>query len=285
MEIRIGFDLLFEFSAETALVLLLNVHPSRAFDLLRSDKIETIPALPSQRYVDRYGNICTRLLAPAGTLALRSDSIILDSGKPDIVMPDARQYRVDELPNDKLQFLLPSRYCETDRLMEIAWSLFAGTPEGWPRVQAICDFVHSHIRFDYRKADPKKSAYDVYLERAGVCRDFAHLAIGFCRCMNIPARYCTGYLGDIGVPSDPSPMDFSAWFEAFLSGEWFTFDARHNIPRVGRILLAKGRDAGDVPILTSFGPHVLKKFEVTTCQLDRSEKKELLLPKQIAAVG
>ena len=267
MKIRIGFDIVYECVEPTPMILMLNVHPSRARDLLVPDTLRVTPSCPMTHYNDKFGNICTRLIAPTGDIAISTDAVIADSGLPDPVIPNAIQHPVAHLPHDALQFLVASRYCETDRLMNIAWSLFSGTAEGWPRVQAICDFVHSHIRFDYMQASPMKSAFDVYEERQGVCRDFAHLAISFCRCMNIPARYCTGYLGDIGVPLDPAPMDFSAWFEAYLGGNWYTFDARHNKPRIGRIVMARGRDATDVAISTTFGTNTLKKFEVITLEV------------------
>ena len=165
---------------------------------------------------------------------------------------------------DTLVFLLGSRYCETDRFTDIAWSRFGNLPKGWPLVQAICDYVHDRTKFGYEHASPTKTAWDAHSEQRGVCRDFAHLAITLCRCMNVPARYCTGYLGDIGVPPDPAPMDFSAWFEVYLGDRWYTFDARHNQPRIGRILMARGRDATDVAIVTSFGPGTLTGFKVRT---------------------
>jgi transglutaminase-like putative cysteine protease len=196
---------------------------------------------------------------------------VRDCGLPDDVAPHARQHDVADLPHDTLLFLMASRYCETDRLMETAWSLFGSVPEGWARVQAICDFVHAHIAFDYMQARVTKSAADVYRERTGVCRDFAHLAVALCRCMNIPARYCTGYLGDIGVPPDPAPMDYSAWFEAYLDGRWYTFDARHNEPRIGRVVIARGRDAADVAISTTFGWNLLKNFTVWTDEIGETQ--------------
>ncbi len=271
MKIRIGFDLIYECIEPTPMILMLNVHPSRARDLLVPDTLRVTPNSTLTRYNDKFGNICTRLVASTGEVRLSTDAVVADSGLPDPVVADATQHPVDHLPHDALQFLVASRYCETDRLMNVAWSLFSGTPEGWSRVQAICDFVHSHIRFDYMRASPMKSAYNVYDERHGVCRDFAHLAVTFCRCMNIPARYCTGYLGDIGVPIDPTPMDFSAWFEVYLGGQWYTFDARHNVPRIGRIVMARGRDATDVAISTTFGSNTLKKFEVTTVEVADSD--------------
>jgi transglutaminase-like putative cysteine protease len=246
------------------MVLMLNVHPSRAPDIIRPDQLRIAPTLPATRYTDAFGNTCTRLVAPAGQVEISTDALVADSGLPDPVEPDARQHEVAELPHDVLVFLLASRYCETDRLMQDAWARFGKTPLGWPRVQAICDFVHSHVRFGYQHARATKTAAEVAVERRGVCRDFAHLAITLCRCMNIPARYCTGYLGDIGVPPEPEPMDFSAWFEAYLGGRWYSFDARHNVPRIGRIVMARGRDAADVAISTTFGPNLLKRFLVHT---------------------
>src|SRR5882757_4528086 len=264
MKIRIGFEFIYEFVARTPMVLMLNVHPSRATDLIKPDQLRVSPALPVTRYQDAFGNTCTRLVAPAGRLEIATDALVADSGLPDVVEPTARQYEVAELPHDTLVFLLASRYCETERLMNETWSRFGNTPAGWPRVQAICDFVHSHVRFGYQHARATKTAAEVVTERRGVCRDFAHLAITLCRCMNIPARYCTGYLGDINVPPEPEPMDFSAWFEVYLGGHWHTFDARHNVPRIGRIVMARGRDAADVAFSTTFGPNVLKRFVVRT---------------------
>jgi transglutaminase-like putative cysteine protease len=264
MKIRVGFDFVYEFVAPTPMVLMLNVHPSRVRDLIKPDQLRVSPTLPLTRYQDTFGNICTRLLAPNGELRLSTDALVADSGLHDVVEPSARQHEVAELPHDALMFLLGSRYCETDRLMNEAWSRFGKTPLGWPRVQAICDFVQSHVRFGFQHARATKTAAEVSIERRGVCRDFAHLAITLCRCMNIPARYCTGYLGDIGVPPEPDPMDFSAWFEVYLDGRWFTFDARHNKPRIGRILMAHGRDATDVALSTSFGQTRLAGFKVHT---------------------
>jgi transglutaminase-like putative cysteine protease len=215
-------------------------------------------------YRDLYGNWCSRLVAPAGRIRLSGDGIVRDSGLPDVVVPSAPQHAVENLPADTIVYLLGSRYCETDRLTEVAWQLFANTPPGWPRVQAICDYVHRHLTFGYQYARPTKTAWDAYAEGNGVCRDYAHLAIAFCRCMNIPARYCTGYLGDIGVPPPYGPMDFAGWFEAYLGGRWYAFDARNNTPRIGRVLIGQGRDASDVPISHTFGPNTLVSFKVWT---------------------
>jgi transglutaminase-like putative cysteine protease len=271
MRIRVGFEITYDFVARTPMMLMLNVHPSRAADVIKPDQLRGSPAVPFTRYLDAFGNVCTRLVAPPGQLEIFTDALVADSGLPDAVEPAARQHEIAELPHDALVFLLASRYCETERLMEAAWSRFGQTPPGWARVQAICDFVHSHVRFGYQHARATKTATDVIIERRGVCRDFAHLAITLCRCMNIPARYCTGYLGDIGVPPEPEPMDFSAWFEVFLGGRWYSFDARHNIPRIGRIVMARGRDAADVAFSTTFGPNVLKRFVVHTDEVAAAE--------------
>ena len=267
MLIRVGFELVYEFAQKTPLVLMLNVHPSRARDLVQPDHLRVSPILPVARYLDGFGNICSRLVAPPGEVAIRTDGIVADCGLPDAVEPSARQHEVGELPHDALVFLLGSRYCETERLMNVAWSNFGGTPSGWPRVQAICDFVNSHLRFGYPHARATRTAVEAFVERRGVCRDFAHLAVTLCRCMNIPARYCTGYLGDIAVEPEPEPMDFSAWFEVYLGGRWYAFDARHNVPRIGRIVMARGRDAADVALSTTFGRNTIKRFNVVTDEI------------------
>jgi transglutaminase-like putative cysteine protease len=264
MRIRIGFDIAYECQQRTPILLNLRVHPSRQGDLLAPDTIRSDPEIAISDYRDGFGNICARAVLPPGRTRFFSDAVITDSGAPDPVVPDAVQHDVADLPAECLVYLLGSRYCETDKMSETAWRLFGNTPTGWARVQAICDYVHDHIRFGYELARPTKSASDVHVERGGVCRDFAHLAVTFCRCMNIPARYVTGYLGDIGVPRDPAPMDFSAWFEAYLGGRWYTFDARHNAPRIGRVLMATGRDASDVAISNSFGVTTLAGFRVWT---------------------
>jgi len=262
MEIKVGFEISYAAVQPTPMVIMLSIHPSRFADIVGTEQITAGPEVPIGFYRDGFGNVCGRLVAPAGGVTLRGDALVRDSGLPDAVVPTAQQLPIDQLPDDVLQYLMPSRYCETDKLTDIAWSLFSNTPQGWARVQAIVDFVHNHVTFGYEHAHHMKSAHDVYAERAGVCRDFAHLALTFCRCMNIPARYCTGYLGDIGVPRDPAPMDFSGWFQVYLSGQWYTFDARHNMPRIGRILMGTGRDAADVALTTSFGRMDLVKFFV-----------------------
>jgi transglutaminase-like putative cysteine protease len=246
------------------MLLMLNVRPERQPDLESPDTILTDPPVPVRSYRDGFGNICARLLAPAGRLTLRSEFVIRDSGAPDPAAPDAVQHAVEDLPDEVLQFLLGSRYCETQQLGELAWKLFGDTAPGWPRVQAIVDYAHDRIGFGYAHARPTRTALEAHEEGLGVCRDYAHLAVTLCRCMNIPARYCTGYLGDIGVPPSEAPMDFSAWFEVWLGGAWRTFDARHNRPRIGRILQAVGRDATDVAITTHFGPAQLTTFKVIT---------------------
>jgi transglutaminase-like putative cysteine protease len=265
--IRAGYELIYEFPQPTPLILTLNIHYSRASDLVRPDSLITLPSVPVTQYRDGFGNWCSRLVAPQGTLTLTADSTIRDSGLLEQALPNTWQHNVQDLPEETLVFLLGSRYCETDRLSDTAWKLFSNTPLGWPRVQAICDFVHNHIVFGYEHASPMKTAFDAFNDRRGVCRDFAHLAVALCRCMNIPARYCTGYLGDIGLPPPYAPMDFAGWFEAYLGGSWHTFDARNNTPRIGRILMARGRDAADVAISTAFGENKLTSFRVWTEQV------------------
>jgi transglutaminase-like putative cysteine protease len=267
MQIRVGYELTYSFDRPTPMILALSIHPSRAADVVVPDPVCSDPPCPTTGYSDSYDNWCTRIVAPSGQIRIFSDAIVNDGGLPDPVVPGAPQLPVEQLPPETLRFLLGSRYCETDLLSPIAWQLFGSTPMGWSRVQAICDFVHGHVRFGYGFARSTKTAWDAYREREGVCRDFAHLAIAFCRSMNIPARYCTGYLGDIGVPPSSAPMDFSGWFEAYLDGRWYTFDARHNVPRIGRVLIARGRDASEVAISTSFGPTALKSFHVWTDEI------------------
>ena len=263
MRIRAGFEISYDCPAPTPMLLALSVHPSRRDDLETPDWIRPQPDLEVRQYLDGFGNICSRILAPQGRITLSAYFIVRDSGQVDVYAPEAEQIAAHNLSDEALVYLLGSRYCETDRLVGLAWSLFGGTPLGWARVQAICDYVHERIVFNYLDARPTRSAYEAHEERKGVCRDYAHLAIALCRCMNIPARYCTGYLGDIGVPI-LDPMDFSAWFEAYLGGQWYAFDARNNIPRIGRILIARGRDATDVPITNAFGPMYLEQFTVVT---------------------
>jgi transglutaminase-like putative cysteine protease len=262
MLIRFGYDIRFDVFSPTPFVVLLQVSPLRIGDLLEPDRVRLEPAIPTSEYIDVFGNRCSRFLALPGNLRLWSSMLIRDSGLPDPVQWDARQVPVEELPVETLQYLFSSRYCEVDRLSNIAAELFGSVPMGWPRVQAVCDWVHQNVTFGYQFARSTKTAVEVYAERTGVCRDLQHLAITFCRCLNIPARYAAGYLGDIGIAPLPDPMDFSSWFEVYLNDRWWAFDARHNIPRIGRVLLAVGRDAADAAITTSFGQTRLTGFEV-----------------------
>ncbi|TVQ34810.1 MAG: transglutaminase family protein [Geminicoccaceae bacterium] len=262
MRLRLGCRLRYQLPAPTPMILLLNVHYSRASDLERPDLLTTTPAVPVEHYRDGFGNWCSRLLAPAGAFSVATEGIIRDGGRPDPVDRDAVQHQVDRLPSDVLTFLLPSRYCETDLLADFAWARFAGAAEGWARVQAVCDFVHGHMRFGYEHARATRTAVDGWREGVGVCRDFTHLAIALCRCLNIPARYCTGYVSDVGQPPPYAPMDFAAWMEVYLGGRWWVFDPRNNDVRYGRVLIARGRDAADVPLTHSFGRHDLTGFEV-----------------------
>jgi transglutaminase-like putative cysteine protease len=264
MLIRAGYDIGFMTQQRVPMLANLSVHASRNKDLRTAQRIFTQPDVPLYDYVDSFGNICTRLTMPAGGMTLSCGFVIEDPFEPDLVVPSAHQHALEELPDDVLLFLLGSRYCETDRLSETAWSLFGSVGPGWTMVQSILDYVHGHIRFDYMSARPTKTAWDVQQEQVGVCRDYAHLAIALCRCMNIPARYCTGYLGDMDLPALVGDMDFSAWFEAYLGGRWYTFDARHNHPRRGRILMARGRDAADAALTNTFGPVTLSRFDIYT---------------------
>jgi transglutaminase-like putative cysteine protease len=271
MTLRVGYDIQFEIPASVAMVALLNVHPSRVADLRGPDELCIEPAAQINSFIDSFGNRCARFVAQQGPLRLSSSTLIYDSGLPDRVSPDAREIPVQELPFEVLRYLYNSRYCEVDRFSTIALELFGAVPPGWSRVQAICDWIHTRVSFGYQHARPTKTALDVYTERFGVCRDFQHLAVTMCRALNIPARYATGYLGDIGVPNSASPMDFSAWFEVYLEDRWWTFDARHNQPRIGRVLMATGRDASDVAITTSFGMANLTHFTIVAEQLPPSQ--------------
>lgn len=268
MQIRVGYELSYECPQPMPMMLTLSIHFSRVSDLIVADHIKTHPTVPITPYRDSFGNWCSRIVAPPGGIRISTDALINDSGMPDATDIHAMQHAVDNLPAETLVYLLGSRYCETDRLSEIAWNLFGATPLGWPRVKAICDFVHNHLTFGYQHARATRTALEAFDERTGVCRDYTHLAVAFCRCMNIPARYCTGYLGDIGIPATLAPMDFSAWFEAYLGDGWHTFDPRNNIPRIGRVLIAQGRDAADVPLSNTFGPNILKSFKVWTDEVN-----------------
>lgn len=264
IQIRTGFEMEYHCPQPTPMLLSLSIHYSRASDLIRPDLLVTEPAVPTTAYRDLFGNWCTRLVAPPGVFTLRTDALVRDSGRTDVLTPGAPQVAVEHLPEEALVYLLGSRYCETDLLSDIAWQRFGGGPDGWDRVQAICDYVHGHISFGYEHARRTRSAWEAWNEGRGVCRDYAHLAIALCRCMNIPARYCTGYLGDMGTPPPWGPMDFAAWFEVWLGDRWHTFDARNNTPRIGRVLVARGRDACDVALASTFGPNTLARFKVWT---------------------
>ncbi|MCE9533729.1 MAG: transglutaminase family protein [Planctomycetes bacterium] len=269
MLIKVDCEIALTFNEPSAVVLMLHLHPSVGPSIHTPERLEVEPNVPSRLYIDLYGNWCTRLFVPAGRVVFRNSAIVNDSGLPDRQVWNAHQHPVQDLPDNTLLFLLASRYCEVDsELKETAWKIFGHLAAGWPLVQSICDFVHNHIRFDYQLARVNRTALEVYTERVGVCRDFMHLAITFCRCLNIPARYCTGYLGDIGVPLVPAPMDFSAWFEVYLGGQWYAFDARNNTPRIGRILVARGRDAADVALTTTFGVNQLQSFKVGTVEVN-----------------
>jgi transglutaminase-like putative cysteine protease len=262
MRMRLGCRLTFQLAAPTPMILLLNVHSSRASDLERPDLLVTDPAVAIEAYRDGFGNWCNRLVAPAGTMTVSTDGVIRDAGLSDPVDVSARQHPVEEIPGDALIYLLPSRYCETDILSDFAWKRFDDGPLGWARVQAVCDFVHNRVTFGYEHSRPTRTAVEALNEGVGVCRDYTHLAVALCRCLNIPARYCTGYVSDIGQPPPYASMDFAAWMEVYLGGKWWVFDPRNNDTRFGRVLIARGRDAADVPLTHSFGHHELSGFEV-----------------------
>ncbi len=264
MQIRVGYELVYDCPQPTPMMLMLNIHYSRAPDIVVPDRLVTSPGIPVASYRDGFGNWCSRIVAPQGQVRISTSAVVNDSGEPERIARSEAQHAVQDLPEECLVFLLGSRYCETDRLSELAWALFGKTTPGAARVQAICDYVHRRIVFGYENARSTKTAWEAYHEKNGVCRDYAHLAIAFCRCMNIPARYCTGYLGDMGVLPPYGPMDFAAWFEAYVGGAWHVFDPRNNVPRIGRVLIARGRDATDVAISNTFGPATLREFKVTT---------------------
>jgi len=265
--LRTGFELIYSFPQPTPVILVVNIHDSRAADIVVPDALVTEPSIPVTGYRDAFGNQCKRVLAPAGRLRLSTSCVISDRGQPDDDRWPAVHDSVEDLPDDVLVFLLGSRYCETDRLSETAWQLFSQVAPGYSRVRAICDYVHHLVAFNYQNASPTRSALETLTERTGVCRDYAHLAIAFCRCLNIPARYCTGYLSDVGTPPPYAVGDFAAWFEAWVGGTWHTLDPRNNVPRVGRVLMARGRDASDVAIATTFGPNTLESFRVWTDEI------------------
>ncbi len=267
MRIRFGCSMNYELPQPTPMIALLTVHQSRAPRLEQPDRLKSDPPVRVEIYRDSFGNWCSRFVAPPGRFTLGIDGVIEDDGSADPVEPATPQLAVEDLPSDTLLFLLGSRYCESDSLSEDAWRLFEKTPPGWRRVQAICDFVHRHVTFGYEYSRPTRTAAETFVEKRGVCRDYTHLAIAFCRAMNIPARYCTGYLSDIGEPLPHPPGDFAAWMEVYLGGKWWVFDPRNNAPRIGRILIAQGRDAADVPLIHSFGDNTLTNFEVWTDEI------------------
>ena len=263
MLIRFGYDITISCPQDTPMICMMSPRDERLDDLRVQGPVITTPPVPMTVYRDLFGNTCRRTVAPAGLFSLMADCTIETGDLPDPDPSGLRETPIADLPDNCLMYLLGSRYCETDRLSQLAWDLFSATPPGAARVQAICDYVHNHIRFDYMNARATRTAFEGWQERTGVCRDFAHLAIAFCRCMNIPARYVNGYLGDIGVPP-AGPMDFAAWMEVFLDGGWRTYDPRNNQRRIGRIVVAYGRDAADVPLMHTFGPHLLQSFRVWT---------------------
>src|ERR1019366_110106 len=267
MKIKIGYEFIYTFPQVTPMILTVNVHYSRASDIIVPDFLTTEPSVPVSGYRDGFGNWCSRITAPEGRMRISASGVVKDSGELDPVVPSAMQHPVEDLPEETLVFLLGSRYCETDVLSQTAWDLFGNSAPGWARVQAICDFVHNHIAFNYQNSNPSRTASQAFYERTGVCRDYAHLAVTFCRCMNIPARYCTGYLGDMGTLPPYGVGDFAAWFDVYLGGKWHTFDARNNVRRIGRVLVARGRDAAYVAITTTFGPNTLKSFQVVTDEM------------------
>lgn len=267
MKIRFGYDIAYNASPGVAMVAMLSAQPNSRQRLLQKDAMLIEPAVPASIYGDAFGNECTRFICPGGPIRLRADGVLEDSGLPEPAAFDAEEVRPENLPDDTLIYLLASRYCETDLLMNEAWRLFGNLAPGWQRVQSICDFVHQHVSFGYQYADATKTAYQTYVQRQGVCRDMAHLAVTFCRCMNIPARYCSSYLGDIGVPVVPAPMDFAGCMEAYLGGQWYTFDPRNNARRIGRLMIARGRDAADTAISTAFGSCFLQSFQVWTDEI------------------
>ena len=275
MQIRVGYEIVYYCGQDTPMLLMLHVHYSRAADIVIPDHLATDPLVPITSHRDIYGNWCSRIVAPAGRMRLTTSAVLRDTGEADVVVPGAQQHEVRDLPEETLVFLLGSRYCETDLLSNVAWNLFSHTQPGWSRVQAICDYVHNHIAFNYQDARSTRTAWEAFNERKGVCRDFAHLAIAFCRSMNIPARYCTGYLGDMGTLPPYGVGDFAAWMEVYLGGRWLTFDPRNNMPRIGRALIARGRDAADVAIATTFGPTILEGFTVWTDEIGESASASL----------
>ena len=281
MLIRTGYTIRFEADTPVPMLALLNVRPERQADLRTAEVLETHPRVPMRQFRDSFGNVCTRLTVPPGGITLSADFVIEDSGAPDPVVPEAVQHPIDDLPDNVLKYLMSSRYCEVSKLGDEAWRIVQGCTTGWARVQAIVDAAHRRLEFDYMKASTERTARSAFDERFGVCRDFAHLAITLCRAVNIPARYCTGYLGDIGIDPLDAPMDFSAWLEAYVGNRWYAFDARHNTPRIGRIVMAHGRDATDAAITTAFGATRLVQFDVHT---DETASTDVSKPPEVTAL-
>jgi transglutaminase-like putative cysteine protease len=278
VKIRFGYELAYYSPQVTPMVLLLNAAPNAMQRLLVRDAMQTDPVVPLQTYLDTFGNLCTRLEAPPGTIRISTEGLLEDPGTPEPELWHAAETPIAWLPHDALMYLLPSRYCESDLLAGEALRLFGHLQPGWSRVQAICNFVNQHVTFGYQYARCTKTALETYQERQGVCRDLAHLAISFCRALSIPARYATGYLGDIGVPPVDAPMDFAGCMEVFLDGGWHTFDPRNNARRIGRLMIARGRDAADVAISTAFGPSGLRLFRVWTEEVREDQSVALRDP-------
>ena len=268
MLIRYGYEITIESAGPLPLIAQMSARPERKLDLRGPEVFATDPGVPFSTYLDGYGNFCHRLTAPGGRFTLTSDALIADSGLPDPQGHDAIQMPIEALPDDVLIYLMSSRYCDTEFLGGEAWDRFGHIQSGWEKVQAICDFTHERLTFDYKRADSTRTAHDAFEARTGVCRDFTHLAISLCRALNIPARYVNGHLGDIRIPPVEDPMDFCAWMEVYLSGRWWTFDPRNNVPRIGRVVIGYGRDAADVALISSFGSHELTHFEVWCDEVD-----------------
>lgn len=269
MLIRIGHEMTISTPSDTPLICLVAPHVSRQQDFVAPETVRTTPQTPIRHYYDSFGNTCRRMIAPAGQFTLCGDVTLRDSGALDEIDLNATEWPVEALPDDALTFLTSSRYVESDLISQEAWDLFGNVPPGWGRIQYIIDYVHARLRFDYQQASSTRTACQANLDGVGVCRDFAHLALAFIRAMNIPARYVNGYVGDIGVPPVEDPMDFAAWIEVFLGGKWYTFDPRNNQRRIGRVVVARGRDATDVPLLNSFGQHSLDRFKVWCYPVDQ----------------
>jgi transglutaminase-like putative cysteine protease len=261
IKLRVGCEFIYDVSAPTPATV--QVRPrSDARHQLITETWTTTPSLPIDEYVDFYGNPVKRLVMPEGELGLRYDAVYSVPDEPDPDGSGLAHPPLEQIPGELLHFTLPSRYCLSDELMGTAWELFGQSEPGWARVQAICDWVHDNLQFQYGTSSPLTTAVDVFKARKGVCRDFAHLAVTFCRAMNIPARYVFGYLPDIYVPLPPEPMDFAAWMEVWLGDRWWTFDPRNNARRVGRVLIGRGRDALDVAMLTTYGPAAFRSMTV-----------------------